>query len=109
MKKKTRDVLSIVGAESLVVLLCGGAVFCLISRLNAGEHLTSNRYGANIPAAGGVVILSIVGAVLLAYLPGALWKEMNMSKADRKRNEKQKRKEAKQPRRPTSGMNLPWE
>jgi len=109
MKKKTRGTLTIIGAECLVALLFTGAILVLISKLNTGEALIFHRNASNIPVTGSIVILGILGIVFMAYLPGSIRREKNTSKAERKRQSKQRRMNTNKAGHQKSGMNYPWE
>jgi len=92
MKKKAKDVLAIIGAEIGVALLLGCAIFLLAAKLEVGQHFTSNRFNFNVPVAGALVILAILGIVVLVFLPRTMWRDRNMTKAERKKRRRQERK-----------------
>ena len=109
MKKRTKDILSIIWAELFALFLFVGAISVLCGRLNSGQQVVTNRYGETVPVEGGIVIIGIVGIIALIYLPKAMWKEKNMTKAERKKRDKQKRKNPSPPKKSSTGWNFPWE
>jgi hypothetical protein len=92
MKKKSKDVLAIVGAEVVAAALFCGAILYLVTKLETGQHVVNNWLNFNVPVAGGLAIFSVLGVVVLILLPRSMWRERNMSKAERKKRRRQDRK-----------------
>jgi len=105
MKKRTKDVLNIVGMQMAVVLLFVGLVAYAVDQVRRGEPIVTNWLNFHVPVVGSAVVLGVVMIVLLVALPRAYLAEQRMTKAEKKKRRRQKRNA----KRSYGSSDLPWQ